>query len=175
MACWLLDPDSKEPTLHSIVSSFLPHELPLLDGIETGQGIQSLGLNVNSEHSGRYRASVESILTFNAMNQLNSLLKKENLKGKNNLARIFMLLQTGDSSVFIYFLSQAFIALYHTSNANSVFGLSRTEVNKLSAKGQTLNSFDFAAQAVSIINIQLCHHSAKAAIDNMKMNVPIKL
>ncbi|XP_040477243.1 DNA polymerase theta [Ursus maritimus] len=80
VACWLLDPDSKEPTLHSIVSSFLPHELPLLDGIETGQGIQSLGLNVNTEHSGRYRASVESILTFNAMNQLNSLLKKENLK-----------------------------------------------------------------------------------------------
>ncbi|CAK7310139.1 DNA polymerase theta [Vulpes lagopus] len=80
VACWLLDPDSKEPTLHSIVSSFLPHELLLLEGIETGQGIQSLGLNVNTEHSGRYRASVESILAFNAMNQLNSLLKKENLQ-----------------------------------------------------------------------------------------------
>ncbi|XP_077922636.1 DNA polymerase theta [Halichoerus grypus] len=80
VACWLLDPDSKEPTLHSIVSSFLPHELPLLEGIETGQGIQSLGLNVNTEHSGRYRASVESILTFNAMSQLSSLLKKENLQ-----------------------------------------------------------------------------------------------
>ncbi|XP_077623707.1 DNA polymerase theta [Crocuta crocuta] len=80
VACWLLDPDSKEPTLHSIVSSFLPDELPLLEGIETGQGVQSLGLNVNTEHSGRYRASVESILIFNAMNQLNSLLKKENLQ-----------------------------------------------------------------------------------------------
>ncbi|XP_045358148.1 DNA polymerase theta isoform X1 [Leopardus geoffroyi] len=80
VACWLLDPDSKEPTLHSIVSSFLPHELPLLEGIETGQGVQSLGLNVNTEHSGRYRASMESILIFNAMNQLNSLLKKENLQ-----------------------------------------------------------------------------------------------
>ncbi|XP_036907433.1 DNA polymerase theta isoform X2 [Sturnira hondurensis] len=79
VACWLLDPDSKEPTLHSIVASFLPHELPLLEGIEMGQGIQSLGLNVNTEHSGRYRASVESILIFNSMNQLNSLLKKENL------------------------------------------------------------------------------------------------
>ncbi|XP_016055399.1 PREDICTED: DNA polymerase theta [Miniopterus natalensis] len=79
VACWLLDPDSKEPTLHSIVTSFLPHELPLLEGIEAGQGIQSLGLNVSTEHSGRYRASVESILIFNAMNQLNSLLKKENL------------------------------------------------------------------------------------------------
>ncbi|XP_058411862.1 DNA polymerase theta isoform X1 [Diceros bicornis minor] len=80
VACWLLDPDSKEPTLHSIVTSFLPHELPLLEGIETGQGIQSLGLNVHTEHSGRYRASVESILTFNSMNQLNALLKKENLQ-----------------------------------------------------------------------------------------------
>ncbi|XP_076724398.2 DNA polymerase theta isoform X3 [Callospermophilus lateralis] len=80
VACWLLDPDSKEPTLHSIVTSFVPHELPLLEGLETGQGIQSLGLNVNTEHSGRYRASVESILTFNSMNQLNSLLQKENLQ-----------------------------------------------------------------------------------------------
>ncbi|KAF4020798.1 hypothetical protein G4228_012644 [Cervus hanglu yarkandensis] len=80
VACWLLDPDSKEPTLHSIVSRFLPHELPLLEEIETGQGIQSLGLNVSTEHSGRYRASVESILIFNSMNQLNSLLKKENLQ-----------------------------------------------------------------------------------------------
>nr|XP_027791903.1 DNA polymerase theta isoform X3 [Marmota flaviventris] len=79
VACWLLDPDSKEPTLHSIVTSFVPHELPLLEGLETGQGIQSLGLNVNTEHSGRYRASVESILTFSSMNQLNSLLQKENL------------------------------------------------------------------------------------------------
>ncbi|KAL1787706.1 DNA polymerase theta isoform X1 [Sigmodon hispidus] len=79
VACWLLDPDSKEPTLHSIVTSFLSQELPLLEGIETGEGIQSLGLNVNTEHSGRYRASVESILVFNSMNQLNSLLQKEKL------------------------------------------------------------------------------------------------
>ncbi|XP_037381368.1 DNA polymerase theta isoform X2 [Talpa occidentalis] len=81
VACWLLDPDSTEPTLHSIVTSFIPNELPLLEGIETGQGIQSLGLNVSTEHSGRYRASVEAILIFNAMNQLNYLLKKENLQG----------------------------------------------------------------------------------------------
>ncbi|XP_058151735.1 DNA polymerase theta [Dasypus novemcinctus] len=80
VACWLLDPDSKEPTLHSIVTSFLPHELPLLEGLETGRGIQSLGMNVNTEHSARYRASVESILIFNSMNQLNTLLQKENLQ-----------------------------------------------------------------------------------------------
>uniref|UniRef100_A0A8C0ZMU3 DNA polymerase theta n=1 Tax=Castor canadensis TaxID=51338 RepID=A0A8C0ZMU3_CASCN len=79
VACWLLNPDSKEPTLHSIVTSFLPHELPLLEGIETGQGIRSLGLNASIEYSGRYRASIESILTFNSMNELNSLLQKENL------------------------------------------------------------------------------------------------
>ncbi|XP_006884376.1 PREDICTED: DNA polymerase theta [Elephantulus edwardii] len=81
VACWLLDPDSKEPTLHSVVTSFLPQALPLLEGMDTGQGIQSLGLNVNAEHSGRYRACVESILIFNSMNQLNSLLQKENLQG----------------------------------------------------------------------------------------------
>ncbi|XP_060054263.1 DNA polymerase theta [Erinaceus europaeus] len=80
VACWLLDPDSKEPTLHSIVTSFLPRELPLLEGIETGQGIQSLGMNISTEHSGRYRACVESILTFNSMNELNFLLKKANLQ-----------------------------------------------------------------------------------------------
>ncbi|KAM5281391.1 DNA polymerase theta-like [Ctenodactylus gundi] len=79
VACWLLDPDSTEPTLHGIVASYLPCGLPLLEGIETGQGIQSLGLNVSTEQSGRYRASVESILIFNCMSQLNSLLQKENL------------------------------------------------------------------------------------------------
>ncbi|XP_042525596.1 DNA polymerase theta isoform X1 [Dipodomys spectabilis] len=79
VASWLLDPDSKEPTLHSVVTNFIPHDLPLLEGMEAGQGIQSLGLNVSTEHSGRYRASVESILIFNSMNQLNSLLQKENL------------------------------------------------------------------------------------------------
>lgn len=82
MACWLLDPDSKEPTLHSIVTSFLPGDLPLLEGIEAGEGIQSLGLNANTEHSGRYRASVEAILVFNSMDQLNSSLQKKNLHGK---------------------------------------------------------------------------------------------
>ncbi|XP_032154820.1 DNA polymerase theta isoform X6 [Sapajus apella] len=80
VACWLLDPDSQEPTLHSIVTNFLPHELPLLEGMDASQGIQSLGLNAGSDHSGRYRASVESILVFNSMNQLNSLLQKENLQ-----------------------------------------------------------------------------------------------
>lgn len=91
MACWLLDPDSKEPTLHSIVTSSLPQELPLLEGIETGQGIQSLGLNVNTEHSGRYRASVESILIFNSMNQLNSSLQKENLHGKSRVHAFYVI------------------------------------------------------------------------------------
>ncbi|XP_004642292.1 DNA polymerase theta [Octodon degus] len=80
MACWLLDPDSMEPTLHSIVTSYFPHDLLLLEGLETGPGIQSLGLNVSTEHSGRYKASVESILVFNCMNHLKSLLQKENLQ-----------------------------------------------------------------------------------------------
>uniref|UniRef100_A0A4X2K4M7 DNA polymerase theta n=2 Tax=Vombatus ursinus TaxID=29139 RepID=A0A4X2K4M7_VOMUR len=80
VACWLLDPDSKEPTLHNIVTSFLSHELPLLEGIETGQGIQNLGLNTSDNHSGRYKAAIESILIFNSMTRLNLLLEKEKLQ-----------------------------------------------------------------------------------------------
>ncbi|KAM9035080.1 DNA polymerase theta-like isoform 2-T2 [Sarcophilus harrisii] len=80
VACWLLDPDSKEPTLHNIVTRFLSHELPLLEGIETGQGIQNLGLNTSGDHSGRYKAAIESILIFNSMTQLNLLLEKEKLQ-----------------------------------------------------------------------------------------------
>ncbi|KYO22450.1 DNA polymerase theta isoform B [Alligator mississippiensis] len=79
VACWLLDPGSKERTLHNMVTSFLPHELPLLEGIGTGQGVQSLGLSASADHSGRYRAAVESVLIFGIMNQLNTLLQKENL------------------------------------------------------------------------------------------------
>ncbi|KAG6923564.1 DNA polymerase theta, partial [Chelydra serpentina] len=79
VACWLLDPGSKERTLHNMVTNFLPHELPLLEGVGTGQGVQSLGLSANTDYSGRYRAAIESVLIFNTMNQLNALLQKENL------------------------------------------------------------------------------------------------
>uniref|UniRef100_A0A8C4VI48 DNA polymerase theta n=1 Tax=Gopherus evgoodei TaxID=1825980 RepID=A0A8C4VI48_9SAUR len=79
VACWLLDPGSKERTLHNMVTNFLPHELPLLEGVGTGQGVQSLGLSANADYSGRYRAAIESVLIFNIMNQLNALLQKENL------------------------------------------------------------------------------------------------
>uniref|UniRef100_A0A8C3LRA0 DNA polymerase theta n=1 Tax=Chrysolophus pictus TaxID=9089 RepID=A0A8C3LRA0_CHRPC len=79
VACWLLDSGSKEHTLHNMVSNFLPSELPLLEGISTGQGVQSLGLSSSGDHSGRYRAAIESVLIFNVMNQLHSELQKENL------------------------------------------------------------------------------------------------
>uniref|UniRef100_A0A8C8VKG1 DNA polymerase theta n=1 Tax=Pelusios castaneus TaxID=367368 RepID=A0A8C8VKG1_9SAUR len=79
VACWLLDPGAKERTLHNMVTNFLPHELPLLEGIGTGQGVQSLGLSASADHSGRYRAAIESVLIFNTMNRLNALLQKENL------------------------------------------------------------------------------------------------
>ncbi|KGL85254.1 DNA polymerase theta, partial [Tinamus guttatus] len=79
VACWLLDCGSKERTLHSMVTSFLPHELPLLDGVGTGQGVQSLGLSAATDRSGRYRAAIESVLAFNVMKQLHSELQKENL------------------------------------------------------------------------------------------------
>ncbi|XP_062427659.1 DNA polymerase theta [Rhea pennata] len=79
VACWLLDSGSKERTLHNMVTNFLPHELPLLEGVGTGQGVQSLGLSATTDRSGRYRAAIESVLIFNVMNQLRSELQKENL------------------------------------------------------------------------------------------------
>ncbi|XP_054858086.1 DNA polymerase theta [Eublepharis macularius] len=80
VACWLLDPGSKERSLHNLVTSFLPQELPLLDGIGSGQGRQSLGLSASAGGSGRYRAAVESVLVFHVMDQLNALLSKDNLQ-----------------------------------------------------------------------------------------------
>ncbi|XP_053912171.1 DNA polymerase theta [Cuculus canorus] len=79
VACWLLDSGSKERTLHNMVAKFLPSELPLLEGVGTGQGVQSLGLSASGDHSGRYRAAIESVLIFGVMNQLHNELQKENL------------------------------------------------------------------------------------------------
>ncbi|XP_064500551.1 DNA polymerase theta isoform X2 [Pseudopipra pipra] len=79
VACWLLDSGSKERTLHNMVTNFLPNELPLLEAVGTGQGVQSLGLSASRDHSGRYRAAIESVLVFNVMDQLCSELQKENL------------------------------------------------------------------------------------------------
>lgn len=81
VACWLLDPGSKEHTLHSMVTNFSPAELPLLAGISPGQGVQSLGMGADSSHTGRYRAAVESVLVFSTMAQLTSLLEKDRLLG----------------------------------------------------------------------------------------------
>ncbi|KAM9020347.1 DNA polymerase theta isoform 2-T2 [Ara ararauna] len=81
VACWLLDSGSKERTLHNMVTNFLPSELPLLEGVGTGQGVQSLGLSASGDHPGRYRAAIESVLCFNVMNQLHNELQKENLTG----------------------------------------------------------------------------------------------
>ncbi|XP_040195123.1 DNA polymerase theta isoform X2 [Rana temporaria] len=80
VACWLLDPGSKERTIHNMVANFLPHELPLLDGVGTGQGVQSLGLCADGDQSGRYRAAIESVLVFNIMAKLNGLLEREKVQ-----------------------------------------------------------------------------------------------
>ncbi|XP_043917795.1 DNA polymerase theta [Protopterus annectens] len=79
IACWLLDPSAKERTLHNMVTNFMPQDLTLLEGVGAGQGIQSLGLGAGTDHSGRFRASVESVLVFNVMNQLSTLLLKEGI------------------------------------------------------------------------------------------------
>ncbi|XP_061105385.1 LOW QUALITY PROTEIN: DNA polymerase theta [Conger conger] len=81
VACWLLDPGSKERTLHNMVTNFSPTELPLLVGISPGQGVQSLGMGGDSSHTGRYRAAIESVLVFSTMGQLASLLEKDGMLG----------------------------------------------------------------------------------------------
>ncbi|XP_053158733.1 DNA polymerase theta isoform X3 [Hemicordylus capensis] len=80
VACWLLDSGSKEYSLYNMVSRFLPQELSLLDGIGVGHGDQSLGLGASADHSGRYRAAVESVLVFHIMNPLNTSLHRDNLQ-----------------------------------------------------------------------------------------------
>ncbi|KAI4877915.1 hypothetical protein NFI96_017405, partial [Prochilodus magdalenae] len=79
VACWLLDPGSKERTLHNMVTNFIPQDLPLLDGIGSGQGVQSLGMYGDPSLSGRYRAAIESVLVFRVMVQLRDLLAKDGL------------------------------------------------------------------------------------------------
>ncbi|KAJ8342804.1 hypothetical protein SKAU_G00327320 [Synaphobranchus kaupii] len=79
VACWLLDPGSKERTLHNMVTNFAPAELPLLEGIGPGQGVRSLGMGGESSHTGRYRAAIESVLVFSTMAQLSSLLEQDRL------------------------------------------------------------------------------------------------
>ncbi|KAK1788284.1 hypothetical protein P4O66_016732 [Electrophorus voltai] len=77
VACWLLDPGSKERTLHNMVTSFIPQDLFLLDGISSGQGVKSLAICGDSSQSGRYRAAIESVLVFRVMRQLNVLLEQD--------------------------------------------------------------------------------------------------
>ncbi|KAL4608972.1 DNA polymerase theta-like, partial [Arapaima gigas] len=79
VACWLLDPGSKERTLHNMVTNFAPQDLPLLNGISTGSGVQSLGMSADGDRPGRYRAAIESVLVYSTMKQLHILLEKDNL------------------------------------------------------------------------------------------------
>ncbi|RXN27034.1 DNA polymerase theta [Labeo rohita] len=67
IACWLLDSSSKERTLHNMVSSFATEDLPMLEGISPGQGVQSLGIYGDASQPGRYRAAVESVLVFRVL------------------------------------------------------------------------------------------------------------
>ncbi|KAM9450755.1 DNA polymerase theta isoform 2-T2 [Clarias gariepinus] len=77
VACWLLDPGSKERTLHNMVTNYTPQDLPLLEGISPGQGVESLGIYGDASHSSRYRAAIESVLIFGVMTQLNVLMEKD--------------------------------------------------------------------------------------------------
>ncbi|KAJ8405900.1 hypothetical protein AAFF_G00313370 [Aldrovandia affinis] len=80
VACWLLDPGSKERTLHNMVANFAPATLPLLEGVGPGQGVHSLGMGGDRSHSGRYRAAIESVLVFSTMARLAALLEEDGLQ-----------------------------------------------------------------------------------------------
>ncbi|MCJ8740817.1 hypothetical protein PDJAM_G00063470 [Pangasius djambal] len=79
VACWLLDPGSKERTLHNMVTNFTPQDLPLLEGMSPGLGVESLGMYGDASHSSRYRAAIESVLIFRVMTQLNVFMEKDGL------------------------------------------------------------------------------------------------
>lgn len=64
-----------------MVTNFTPEDLPLLEGISPGQGVESLGIHGDSSHSGRYRAATESVLIFRVMTQLNVLMEKDGFLG----------------------------------------------------------------------------------------------
>ncbi|XP_070791412.1 DNA polymerase theta [Pituophis catenifer annectens] len=81
VACWLMDPGSKEDSFHNMVANFLPQDLFLLDKIGAGHGNQSLGLSASTDQSGRYRASVEAVLVFHIIEKLHIILHKDNLQG----------------------------------------------------------------------------------------------
>lgn len=67
-----------------MVSSFTPEDLPMLEGISPGQGVQSLGIYGDASQPGRYRAAVESVLVFRVMTQLNCLLEKDGFLGNKS-------------------------------------------------------------------------------------------
>ncbi|XP_051955801.1 DNA polymerase theta-like [Xyrauchen texanus] len=77
IACWLLDSSSKERTLHNMITSFAPEDLPMLEGISPGQGVQSLGIFGDASQPGRFRAAIESVLVFRVMTHLNIFLEKD--------------------------------------------------------------------------------------------------
>lgn len=74
-----------------MVTNFTPEDLPLLEGISPGQGVESLGIYGHAKHSGRYRAAIESVLIFRVMTQLNMLMEKDGLLGA--YCRFYVLLQ----------------------------------------------------------------------------------
>lgn len=74
-----------------MVTNFTPLDLPLLEGISPGQGVESLGIYGDASHSGRYRAAIESVIIFRVTTQLNVLMEKDGFLGAYH--RYYVLLQ----------------------------------------------------------------------------------
>ncbi|XP_041351343.1 DNA polymerase theta-like [Gigantopelta aegis] len=79
VAHWLLDPGARELNLHGLVTNFIPSEIPLLQGVGGSTGRGSLGLAAQKTGTGRYRATVESVLAWKLMDYFLEKLKEKSL------------------------------------------------------------------------------------------------
>ncbi|XP_067676390.1 DNA polymerase theta-like [Haliotis asinina] len=79
IASWMLDPGAREKNMQGLVTNYLPLEVFMIDNIGGGLGLGSVGLAPLPQGSGRYRATVESVLTRKLMAFFMKKLKDEGL------------------------------------------------------------------------------------------------
>ncbi|XP_071114847.1 DNA polymerase theta-like [Haliotis cracherodii] len=79
IASWLLDPGAREQNMQGLVTNYLPQEVFMIDNIGGGLGLGSVGLAPLPPGSGRYRATVESVLTRRLMAFFTERLRDEGL------------------------------------------------------------------------------------------------
>ncbi|XP_071543746.1 DNA polymerase theta-like [Panulirus ornatus] len=76
VASWMLDPGAKELNICNLVMSHNLESLPLLKGIGSSWGLESLGVNTKNPGSCRVRAATESVVVFHLMAALRMKLQE---------------------------------------------------------------------------------------------------